>query len=379
MSYYNNKIMDKDKTICLETLYRLHLKKRAYQVDPEQLKVVAYLQTISDQLLTPAPKKTWASWLRPKNTGRHSENHSNRGLYLWGGVGRGKTYMLDFFYEVLPVDKKRRFHYYQFMQGVHGSLKKMSNRKNPLKIIAEDLADRVQVLFLDEFFVSDITDAMILYRLLAALFECQIVLVTTSNFAPKDLYKGGLQHDRFVPAIALIERHTEVVTMQTGVDYRSLHIKSSGSYHTPYDEQSETLMRQCFTALGSEDVDSNDSIKINDRNIKVRMHTPNVVWFEFKELCETPRSVADYIIIAHLYHTVLISGVPIFNNRDNAARRFIQLIDEFYDQNVILVLSAQAQARELYRAGRLGFEFNRTVSRLLEMQSLKYWSNARAK
>ncbi len=371
--------MNKDKTISIESLYRSHLKTRGYQVDPEQLKVVAYLQTIADQLLTPAPQKTWASWIKSKNNRHNSETNRNRGLYLWGGVGRGKTYMLDFFYEVLPTDKKLRLHYYQFMQEVHGSLKKIAQQKNPLKIIAKDLADRVQVLFLDEFFVSDITDAMILYRLLAALFECEIVLITTSNFAPEDLYKDGLQRDRFLPAIALIERHTEVVAMQAGVDYRSLHIKSSGSYHTPYDEQSEALMKQCFTALGCEDSDGNHSIEINDRNIKVVMHAPNVVWFEFKELCETPRSVADYIMIARLYHTVLISGIPIFNNRDNAARRFIQLVDEFYDQNVILVLSAEAQARELYQTGRLRFEFNRTISRLLEMQSLKYWSNARKK
>ena len=369
--------MNKDKTISIESLYRSHLKTRGYQVDLEQLKVVAYLQTIADQLLTPAPQKTWASWIKSKNNRHHSETNRNRGLYLWGGVGRGKTYMLDFFYEVLPTNKKLRLHYYQFMQEAHGSLKKIVQQKNPLKIIAKDLADRVRVLFLDEFFVSDITDAMILYRLLDALFECEIVLITTSNFAPKDLYKDGLQRDRFLPAITLIEHHTEVVAMQAGVDYRSLHIKSSGSYHTPYDEQSEALMKQCFTALGAEDTDGNHSIEINDRNIKVVMHAPNVVWFEFKELCETSRSVADYIMIARLYHTVLISGVPIFNNRDNAARRFVQLVDEFYDQNVILVLSAEAQARELYQTGRLRFEFNRTVSRLLEMQSLKYWSNAR--
>ena len=369
--------MNEDKTISVESLYRSHLKTRGYQVDPEQLKVVAYLQTIADQLLIPTPPRTWASWIKSKSNHHNSGTNLNRGLYLWGGVGRGKTYMLDFFYEVLPTDKKLRLHYYQFMQKIHDSLKKIVRQKNPLKIIAKDLSDHVRVLFLDEFFVSDITDAMILYRLLDALFECQIVLVTTSNFAPKDLYKDGLQRDRFLPAIALIERRTEVVAMRAGVDYRSLHIKSSGSYHTPYDEQSEALMKQCFTALGSKGADGNHSIEINGRNIKVVMHAPNVVWFEFKELCETLRSVADYIMIARLYHTVLISGVPIFNDRDNAARRFIQLVDEFYDQNVILVLSAEAQARKLYQAGRLRFEFNRTISRLLEMQSLKYWSNAR--
>ena len=287
--------------------------------------------------------------------------------------------MIDFFYEVVPVDKKIRLHYYQFMQEIHASLKEISNRKNPLKIIAEDLSKRAQILFLDEFFVSDITDAMILYRLLEALFEYQIVLVTTSNFAPRELYKDGLQREQFLPAIALIEDHTRVVAMQAGIDYRTQHIKSAGSYHAPLNEQSEALMEQCFKTLASEAGDDNHSIEINDRNIKVIMHTPNVVWFDFKELCQTPRSVADYIMIAHLYHTVLISAVPIFNNRDDAARRFIQLVDEFYDQNVILILSAEAQAQELYKEGRLKFEFSRTASRLLEMQSLKYWSNARIK
>ena len=369
--------MDKDKIILLEPLYRQRLKTHGYQADPAQLEIITHLQAISDQLQTPSQKKTWASWLKLKNNRRRSQAVSRQGLYLWGGVGRGKTYMIDFFYEVLPVDKKLRLHYYQFMQEVHASLKKIPNRKNPLKIIAEDLADRAQVLFLDEFFVSDITDAMILYHLLAALFEHQIVLITTSNFAPQELYKDGLQRERFLPAIALIEHHTKVVAMQAGIDYRTQHIKSAGSYHVPYDEQSEALMEQCFKTLASEIADDKHSIEINERNIKVIMNTPNVVWFDFKELCQTPRSVADYIMIAHLYHTVLISGVPIFNNRDDAARRFIQLVDEFYDQNVILVLSAEAQARELYQEDRLEFEFNRTASRLIEMQSLRYWSNAR--
>ena len=369
--------MSKDNTIQLQPLYLRHLKEHHYQIDAAQIEVIARLQLISDQLLTTPQKKTWLSWLPAKDHRVTDKTSSKQGLYLWGGVGRGKTYIIDFFYEVLPLDRKLRFHYYQFMQEVHNALKEATHRKNPLKIVAAQLANRTQVLFLDEFFVSDITDAMILYRLLSALFEYQIVLITTSNFAPKELYKGGLQRERFLPAIDLIEQRTEVVAMPAGVDYRTQHIKDSGSYHSPCNGRSEALMKQCFTALATENTNPVSAIRINHRNINVIMHTPNVVWFDFKEICQTPRAVADYISIAHLYHTVLISRVPIFNNRDDSARRFIQLVDEFYAQNVILVLSADAPADQLYQSGRLEFEFNRTTSRLQEMQSRKYWSKAR--
>ena len=366
--------MDKNRIIQLEPLYRQRLKTHRYQIDPAQLEVVTYMQSIINDLQTASKKNTWLNWLWPKNNRRSNYSRPKQGLYLWGGVGRGKTYMIDFFYEVLPFEKKLRLHYYQFMQEVHASLKEAANQKDPLKIVVKRLARHTQVLFLDEFFVSDITDAMILYGLLSALFEHQVVLITTSNFAPQELYKDGLQRERFFPAIELIEQHTEVVAMQDGVDYRTQHIKNSGSYHSPCTEQSQMLMEQCFATLSAKNTDTKDAIQINDRTIEVILHAPNIVWFSFKEICQTPRSVADYIMIAHLYHTVLISEIPIFNNRDDAARRFIQLVDEFYDQNVILVLSAQAPAQQLYQAGRLKFEFNRTVSRLLEMQSYEYWS-----
>ena len=369
--------MKNNKAFQLEDLYLSHLKEHDYRVDPAQIEVVRQLQSIAEILTTPRQKQTWLSRLRLNRNRRKDKANIIQGFYLWGGVGRGKTHIIDFFYEVLPVEKKLRLHYYQFMQEVHAALKKITNRKDPLKIVAEQFARRTRVLFLDEFFVSDITDAMILYGLLSALFEHQIMLITTSNFAPQELYKDGLQRQRFLPAITLIEQRTKVVGMQEGVDYRTLHIKSSGCYHWPCNEQSEILMKRCFTTLAAEVIGDSHVIEINSRNINAIMHTPNIVWFEFKEICQTPRSVADYITIARLYHTVLISDVPVFDNCDDAARRFIQLVDEFYDQNVILILSAAAQAEQLYKRGNLSFEFGRTSSRLLEMQSRKYWSKAR--
>ena len=369
--------MSEDNTIRLKPLYIRRLNEHNYQIDNAQIDVIERLQLILDRLMATPSKRSWISRLTTKNHHSTDKTASKRGLYLWGGVGRGKTYIIDFFYEVLPIEKKLRLHYYEFMQQVHHALKAVANHKDPLKIVAAQLALRTRVLFLDEFFVSDITDAMILYGLLAALFEYQVVIITTSNFAPKELYKDGLQRQRFLPAITLIEQCTDVVELPPGVDYRTQHLKDSGSYHSPCNHQSQTLMKQCFTKLATGNINSGGSISINDRTIQAIMHTPSVVWFDFKEICQTPRSVADYISIAHLYHTVLISKVPVFNNRDDAARRFIQLIDEFYDQNVILVLSAAATADRLYEAGRLEFEFNRTTSRLLEMQSRTYWSKAR--
>ncbi|MBC6414441.1 MAG: cell division protein ZapE [Chromatiales bacterium] len=369
--------MSKDNTIRLKPLYIRRLNEHNYQIDNAQIDVIERLQLILDRLMATPSKRSWISRLTTKNHHSTDKTASKGGLYLWGGVGRGKTYIIDFFYEVLPIEKKLRLHYYEFMQQVHNALKAVANHKDPLKIVAAQLALRTRVLFLDEFFVSDITDAMILYGLLAALFEYQVVIITTSNFAPKELYKDGLQRQRFLPAITLIEQCTDVVELPPGVDYRTQHLKDSGSYHSPCNRQSQTLMKQCFTKLATGNINSGGSISINDRTIEAIMHTPNVVWFDFKEICQTPRSVADYISIARLYHTVLISKVPVFNNRDDAARRFIQLIDEFYDKNVILVLSAATPANRLYEAGRLEFEFNRTTSRLLEMQSRTYWSKAR--
>jgi len=385
--------MDNYQTLRLEPLYRQRLRAHGYQNDTAQLAVVAQLQGLFERLtsrqkvnsaMTSAmnsAKKSWLASLLPGHRHRNPHHASaappTQGLYLWGAVGSGKTYIADFLYEVLPAERKTRLHYYQFMQQIHGALKKIKNQKNPLDSVAERFAARTQLLFLDEFFVLDIGDAMLLHGLLKALFAQQIVLITTSNFAPQALYKDGLQRARFLPAIALLEKHTEVIELQTQRDYRTVHIDHCGIYHTPCDAKAEAAMRQFFGEMSGSAASTKAKLKINGRTIKARMHTPHIVWFDFKAICQTPRGASDYITLAQLYNTVLISKVPIFNNHDAAARRFIQLVDEFYDQNVVLALTAAALPQHLYQSGQLQFEFKRTLSRLREMQSCEYWSRAK--
>lgn len=361
----------------LEALYQKRLADNHYQTDNAQLAVIAQMQTLLDQLKQQKKLTTWWRWLPTKNKNSQIQNGKIQGLYLWGGVGRGKTFLIDLLYDALADKRKLRLHFYQFMQEVHASLKEIPEQKNPLEIVAKKFAKRTKILFLDEFFVTDITDAMILYQLLLALFNQRVILVTTSNFEPQQLYHDGLQRDRFLPAIALIETHTKVIEIRGQKDYRVEYIEASGSYHYPHNEQAEELMLQCFNTVACSEAANKQSIKVNDRRIAVLAQAAHVVWFDFKDICQTPRSVTDYIIIAQLYDTILISNIPAFNQRDDIARRFIQLVDEFYDKNVILVVSAAKQANELYQDGRLTFEFNRTASRLLEMQSHQYLCKAR--
>ena len=363
----------------LQAFYYKRLAENYYQADGAQLAVVAQMQILLDQLQQQQDTTSWQRWLPIKTKNSSDKENEIQGLYIWGGVGRGKTFLIDLFYEALPHKKKLRLHFYQFMQHIHQVLKDIPEQKNPLEIVAKRFSKRAKVLFLDEFLVSDITDAMILYQLLSALFKNKVILITTSNSEPQQLYPGGLQRERFLPAIALIERHTKVIELKGQKDYRIEHIQASGSYHYPCNEQTERLMRQCFSAVGCTDTNDKQAIKINGRHIAVVAKAEHIIWFEFKDLCQSPRSVSDYMVIAQLYETVLVSNIPIFNQQDDMARRFIQLVDEFYDKNVILVVSAAKQAKELYQDGRLAFEFNRTASRLIEMQSHHYLSKAQKK
>ncbi len=296
-----------------------------------------------------------------------------KGLYLWGGVGCGKTLLMDLFYECLPEDDRLRMHFHRFMQRVHHDLNDLAGTPNPLEAVADRFAAEASVLCFDELFVSDIGDAMILGELLGALFERGVTLVATSNFEPDRLYENGLQRRRFLPAIEQLKTHTRVHNVAVQVDYRLRVLERAEIYHAPLDAGAQRSLEHSFEALAPESPQYDVGLAIEGRTIRALCVAEDVVWFEFAELCEGARSQNDYVELARIYHAVLISGVPRFSTRnEDAARRFISLVDEFYDHDVKLILSAEAQPPELYRGERLRFEFERTSSRLLEMRSHEY-------
>jgi len=300
------------------------------------------------------------------------------GLYLWGGVGRGKTFLMDAFYESLPLERKLRVHFHRFMRRVHKELKMLDGQKNPLEQVADHIAAEAVVLCFDEFFVVDIADAMILGTLMQHLFERGVTLVATSNIAPGGLYENGLQRARFLPAIALIKRFTEVINVDGGIDYRLRALTRAELYYSPLNAEADQGLMRIFESLVLEPtsatpMNADMDIEVEGRLIRTRYLADNVAWFDFKELCDGPRSQNDYIELARVFHTVLISRVPCLREGQNdQARRFINLVDEFYDHQVKLVISAETGPEQLYQGHGLRFEFQRTVSRLLEMQSHEY-------
>ena len=292
------------------------------------------------------------------------------GLYLWGGVGRGKTYLLDLFHESLPFADKQRLHFHRFMHRVHADLRAFAGRPDPLEAVAERFAGEARVLCFDEFFVSDIGDAMILAGLLHGLFSRGVTMVATSNIAPGRLYENGLQRRRFRPAIGLIERHMQVVHVGGETDYRLQVLRRDGLYRT--DGNAAALFTS-FQALGHARFVENQELMVNDRPIVARYCAEDVVWFDFPAICDGPRSADDYIELARLFSTVVVDGVPVFDTaKEDQARRFISLIDEFYDRNVNVLLSAAAPLRDLYQGRRFVAEFERTRSRISEMQGDEY-------
>ena len=301
-----------------------------------------------------------------------------RGLYLWGGVGRGKTFLVDLFHAGLPGTPKRRTHFHRFMRSVHEQLHLHAGARDPLARIARDWRRQFQVLVLDEFFVTDIGDAMLLGRLLERLFAEGVVLVTTSNIAPSGLYKDGLQRARFLPAIALLEHHCAVLHLDSPQDYRLRALTRSPVYRQPLDAQSDAWLEERWLALGGDSNPVNGrhrdaGIVIDGRRIPVRARCQGMAWFDFAALCEGPRAAADYIEIAREFHTVLVGGVPVMGAAmDDAARRFVTLVDELYDRRVNLVCSADAPPTALYAGERLAGAFERTASRLIEMRSAEY-------
>jgi len=295
------------------------------------------------------------------------------GLYLWGTVGRGKTFLMDLFAASLPHGVALRRHFHRFMQEVHERLRELGERQDPLDEVAAGLATRCRVLCLDEFLVNDIGDAMILARLLESLAARGVALVTTANTAPADLYRGGLQRARFLPAIALLERHCHVVEMASSRDWRLRALTQASVYCTPPGAEAQRTLERIFAAQAQGEVREGGVLSVNDRDIPLRKRAGNILWFDFAALCEGPRAVADYIALAKAGPAVIVSDVPQFTlYSEDAAKRFVQLVDEFYDRHVKLILSAAAPITALYDGERHRAEFGRTESRLIEMQSEAY-------
>ncbi|MCG8425920.1 MAG: AFG1 family ATPase [Chromatiales bacterium] len=295
------------------------------------------------------------------------------GLYLWGGVGRGKTWLVDIFYNQLNSDRKLRLHFHHFMHQVHEEMTQLKGQANPLDLVAEKLAGDIEVLCLDEFIVTDIGDAMILAQLLRGLFQRGITLITTSNTEPDNLYQDGLQRASFLPAIDLLKEHTKVLKLDSDTDYRLRYLEQAVVYHNPHTPEVEAQLEEEFIHLAPEEGRIGGKIHIYNRDIPVIRVADDVVWFDFIALCGPPRSQADYLELARRYHTVLLSDIPILGaSMDDQTRRLLYLIDEFYDRNVKLIISAAAQPESLYQGERLAFDFQRAISRLQEMQSTAY-------
>lgn len=353
--------------------YREALARDDFVADAGQADVVELLDALRGRLMAAGPRPQTqglaARWRRLRGTTAPRVD----GLYLWGGVGRGKTYLMDTFFDCLPFAGRERVHFHRFMQRVHRELRTLAGEKNPLQRVADGMAARARVLCFDEFFVSDIADAMILGHLMQALFERGITLVATSNIPPHRLYENGLQRDRFLPAIRQIETHTQIVNLDGGVDYRLRSLEQAPLYYHPCGEDAQDGLRRSFDSLTPEAGRAGVAVDINDRPLQSLRLADDVVWFDFAELCEGPRSQNDYIELARLFHAVLLSGVrQMGGGRDDAARRFINLVDEFYDRHVKLVIEAEVGIENLYAGGTLGFEFERTRSRLREMQTHDY-------
>lgn len=354
----------------LRELYARELALRGFSFDPAQLAAVARLEAVRRRLLHP-PRRWLPRWLGARLLRR--PDRPVRGLYLWGGVGRGKTFLMDLFFASLPFAERRRQHFYRFMHAVHAELARLKNEREPLQLVAESIARDIRVLCLDELQVTDIADAMILAALFAGLFRRGVTLVATSNTPPQELYKDGLQRARFLPAIALLEQHLAVLQLAAATDYRLRELTQAGVYLPAGAPHTPALLLQLFRRLAGQSDRVGGDIVIEGRRIAVVREGTGAVWFEFEALCAGPRSADDYIEIAREYRSVIVAGVPVLGAGDeDAARRFIELIDELYDRNVNLIVSAAARPTELYRGERLKAPFERTVSRLIEMQSAEY-------
>ncbi|AJC64864.1 cell division protein ZapE [Dickeya zeae] len=361
-------------------LYQQALMAQTYQPDEVQHQTVVRLnaihQTLTEQVWiqpesrTPGLISKWRSWLGQKE----KTPTPVQGLYMWGGVGRGKTWLMDLFFHSLPSERKLRLHFHRFMLRVHEELNQLQGQENPLEKVADGFKAQTDILCFDEFFVSDITDAMLLAELLRALFSRGIALVATSNIPPDELYRNGLQRARFLPAIELIKRHCDVLNVDAGIDYRLRTLTQAHLYLTPLNAATESEMQAMFRRLSGRDITQPGPVlEVNHRPLATLSAGDGVLAVDFATLCLDARSQNDYIALSRLYHTVLLHHVPVMAVKDeNAARRFLALVDEFYERRVKLIISAQVPMFEIYQGEHLKFEYQRCLSRLQEMQSEEY-------
>ena len=350
----------------VQQAYEAELQTRGFQSDPAQQRAVDALDRCA---------RDWAAYKdKRSNAFKKLINRPDvpRGVYMYGGVGRGKSFLMDCFFNAVPIRRKVRLHFHEFMREVHRELAALQGTVNPLDVLGERISKRYKLICFDEFHVTDITDAMILHRLLVSLFENGVGFVTTSNFRPDDLYPGGLHRDRILPAIALLNERLEVLNVDNGTDYRRRTLEKVRLYHTPLGPEADAEMELAFNQL-AEVQDGDPLLHIEMREIRARRRAGGVVWFDFRELCGGPRSQNDYLEIASQFHTVLLSNVPYMPvNMASPARRFTWLVDVLYDRRVKLILSAAVPPEALYTEGPLAHEFPRTVSRLNEMQSAEF-------
>ena len=347
-------------------LYEQTLAERGYASDPAQLRAIDALQRCENE---------WADYKARRSnavTKLLVRPPIPRGVYMYGGVGRGKSFLMDCFFQAVPLTRKTRLHFHEFMREVHRELQELKGTVNPLDELGKRIARRFRLICFDEFHVADVTDAMILHRLLDALFANRVSIVTTSNFHPDDLYPNGLHRDRILPAIELLKEKLEIINVDNGTDYRQRTLEHVQLYHTPLGPEADAAMDSAFSEL-AEARDESPLLHIEQRELRARRRAGGVVWFDFKTLCGGPRSQNDYLELATQFHTLLLSGVPQMPPRlASEARRFTWLVDVLYDRRVKLILSAEVPAEALYLEGPLAHEFPRTVSRLQEMQSAEF-------
>jgi cell division protein ZapE len=347
-------------------LYEATLAERGYAADPAQLRAIDALERCENE---------WADYKARRSnalTKMLVRPPIPRGVYMHGGVGRGKSFLMDCFFQAVPLTRKTRLHFHEFMREVHRELQELKGQQNPLDELGKRIARRFRLICFDEFHVADVTDAMILHRLLDAMFANRVSIVTTSNFHPDELYPNGLHRDRILPAIELLKARLQVISVDNGTDYRRRTMEHVQLYHTPLGEAADDAMAKAFGEL-AEARDEDPVLHIEHRELRSLRRAGGVVWFDFRTLCGGPRSQNDYLEIAQQFHTVLLSNVPQMPPRlASEARRFTLLVDVLYDRRVKLILSAEVPAEELYTEGPLAHEFPRTVSRLQEMQSAEY-------
>lgn len=351
--------------------YEHTLSERGYKADDAQRKAVERLQQAYDDWVA------YKSQRSNKLMRLISRPEVPRGVYMWGGVGRGKSFLMDSFYSVVPVKRKTRLHFHEFMRSVHRELDELKGVENPLDEVARRVAKKYRLICFDEFHVSDIADAMILYNLLKALFDNGVSFIMTSNYLPDTLYPDGLHRDRMLPTIALLKEKLDVLNVDAGLDYRKRALQQVAAYHTPLGAKSDHELRVAFASI-AETADEDPHIHIEAREIKALRKAGGIVWFDFATLCGGPRSQNDYLELASRFHTIILSNIPRMSAAmSSEARRFTWLIDVLYDHKVKLLMSAEVEPEQLYTEGMLANEFHRTVSRIIEMQSSEYMESER--